>query len=320
MIKISGFVDEVSFDLDVQIATMKKLGQKYLCPRRINGKNISKYTCEEFMRDIWPKLSDAGIKMSSLGSPIGKVKVDDEAGYQNQLKELAELVKIAVATDTKYIRVFSFFMGDEHKTLVNGKQENDEGYDEKFDMIVEKMKGYLKLVEGTDVMLIHENEKGIYGSEPGRVLKLYDAVSHPQFGLVHDSSNYIQCGYDALDAWIRTKDKVVYVHGKDNILGREVPMGMGEGAYQEIANDLVASGYDGFITLEPHTGFYTKLRKTLYALPLLSLALPNSIKVFRKIDKHYGVKMFESVNMTRAYTWQFEGIKNILDKAGAKYE
>lgn len=321
MIKISGFVDEVSSNLGTQIAVMKSLGQKYLCPRSVDGKNITSYKYEDFMRDVNPRLVANGIELSSLGSGLGKVKIDDEEGFKRQLNQLDELLKIAQATECKYIRVFSFFMGKNSKTVFAGGKENGaEDYSRCFEEVADKTMQFVKKAEGTGVTLIHENEKGIYGSEVNRVLELYHAINSPSFKLCHDSSNYIQCGYDPLDAWEKTKDYVVYVHGKDNIDGREVPMGIGDGHYQEIIADLKAADYDGFITLEPHTAFYAKLKRIFYVFPLLSLTFPHSLRVYRTIDKAMGVKMFEGVTMQTAYRWQYEGLVKILNEEGVKYE
>ena len=62
--KISGFTDEVSSKLDVQIGVLHELNRHFMCPRGINGKNISEYTAEEFARDVKPVLDREGINNS----------------------------------------------------------------------------------------------------------------------------------------------------------------------------------------------------------------------------------------------------------------
>src|SRR5699024_8464118 len=84
-VKISGFYDEVSSKLDDQIALIKEFGEQYLCPRVVDGKNIADYTAAEFARDIKPRLDAAGIKFSSIGSPIGKIGLYDDPAYESQL-------------------------------------------------------------------------------------------------------------------------------------------------------------------------------------------------------------------------------------------
>ena len=79
-----------------------------MCPRVVDGKNIADYTAEEFAANIKPRLDAAGIKFSSIGSPIGKIGLYDDAAYEAQLAKLEELVKICKLMDCKYIRMFSF--------------------------------------------------------------------------------------------------------------------------------------------------------------------------------------------------------------------
>ena len=51
-ITISGFYDEISSTLSTQIAVMHQLGETYMCPRNVDGKNIADYTFEEFKEKI----------------------------------------------------------------------------------------------------------------------------------------------------------------------------------------------------------------------------------------------------------------------------
>ncbi|MFA6867048.1 MAG: sugar phosphate isomerase/epimerase [Clostridia bacterium] len=306
MIKISGFIDEASGKLDEQIVILKELRQEYMCPRTIDGKNITGISYKDFMKDIKPRLDANKIKFSSIGSGIGKIKLYDDEAYKGQLKNLEQLIKIAQAMECKYIRIFSFFVDEKGD------------YDSYFDEVVKKMQGFVKLAEGSGVVLLHENEKHIYADIPQRVLKLYDAINSPVFQLCYDASNYIQCNTDPFEAYKMVKDKTVYYHMKDCIDSREVPLGIGQGHIQEIINDLVSTNYDGFLTLEPHTGFYAALKIPFYICPLLSLSLPHSIKVYRFIDKTMGVKAVQRVSRKQIYLWQFNNLQEILKKAGNK--
>lgn len=303
MIKISGFTDEVSTKLDKQLAMIKQIGEHYMCPRGIDGSNIADITFERFMADIKPKLDSANVKFSSIGSPIGKVKIEDEEGYQKQLIKLQELVKIAKAMECKYIRIFSFFV-------------NPTGdYDKYFPIVLERLKSFLKIVEGTDIILLHENEKHIYGDTPERAVQLYNTLSHDNFALCYDASNYIQCNCDPFDAYNKVKEFTVYYHMKDCIEGIEVPLGMGQGRIQDIITDLVKRDYDGFLTLEPHTLKYALLKRIVYFLPLKKLA--NMRKVYRIIDRENGIKSCQKVSRKQVYLWQYNNLKAILAKAGA---
>ena len=57
-----------------------------------------------------PRLQARGVGVSQLGSPIGKVKIDDEEGFEKQCAQLETLCEIAKVLNCKYIRMFSFFM------------------------------------------------------------------------------------------------------------------------------------------------------------------------------------------------------------------
>lgn len=304
-IKISGFYDEVSTDLKVQLELMKKLGESYICPRNVNGRNISSYTAEEFERDIKPELDRYGAKFSSIGSPIGKIALDDEEGYARQLKQLAELVKICEIMDCKYIRIFSF--------IVNP----DGNYDEYFPKVIKKLQGFKDVVAGHDVILIHENEKKIYGDIPSRCRQIYDALGDEQFKLAFDASNFIQCSADARKAYGELKDYCVYYHIKDCSPEKvEVPVGTGEGGYREMIDDLINNrGYEGFFTLEPHTGKYAALKNAFNVLCPITAFIPpvkNFHKVFRRIDKAYGISLFGKVSREQVFVWQYEGLKKII--------
>ena len=91
---ISGFADEIDPQLDVQLKVVKELGMEYICLRAADGKGIADYTVEEFKESILPRLNAAGVKVSSLGSPIGKIDIDDEAAYEKQLAQLDTLCQI----------------------------------------------------------------------------------------------------------------------------------------------------------------------------------------------------------------------------------
>jgi len=107
---ISGFADEIDPQLDVQLKVVKELGMDHICLRAADGKGIADYSVEEFESSILPRLNAAGVKVSSLGSPIGKIDIDDEEAYAKQLQQLDTLCRICNLVGCKYIRMFSFWM------------------------------------------------------------------------------------------------------------------------------------------------------------------------------------------------------------------
>lgn len=302
-ITISGFYDEVSGDLSEQIALLHELGETYMCPRTVNGKNIADFTYEEFEKDVYPVLQKEGIKFSSIGSPIGKVGIDDEEGFEKQKKQLQELVKIAQLMECKYIRIFSFYYGDKDPATCHEK-------------VVARLKELLPFVKGTGVKLMHENEKLVYGDVPERVLAVYQEIDDEDFVLCYDASNYVQCDVDPKKAFDMLKDYVVYYHIKDcSPYKVEVPVGTGEGCYEYLIGELKKRDYSGFMTLEPHTWKYAVLKPLVYFVPFVALVKKDYYRAFRLIDKKMGKGFFRCVSRKQVFLWQYENLKKLLAEA-----
>ena len=305
-VSISGFYDEVAFSLDEQIALLNELNEKYMCPRRVDNKNIADYTLEEFVTKVKPRLDANGIKFSSIGSPIGKVDINDEEGFKNQIIKLKELVKIAQVMNCKYIRIFSFFM------------PKDCDIKKYHDAVIDKLKKFLECVEGTDIVLLHENEKGIYGAEDTVCLELYQELNHPQFKLCYDASNFIQVGVDPNKAFHLLKDYVVYYHMKDcdKETRVEMPLGLGDTDYKMIFDELNARDFEGFMTLEPHTGKYAVLRQAVAFVPFTKLFLARFWIAFHKIDKALGKSIWKKVTTKEMFVIQYQNLVKFIEGAG----
>lgn len=250
-IEISGFADEISMSLDEQLATVKALGMRYLSLRSADGKGIADYTPDEIAEKLLPRLKAAGVGVSSIGSPIGKVGIEDEAGFAKQLEQLETLCKIAGMLDTRYIRMFSFFMPE-------GKNPAD--YREK---VLDRLRRFIAIAEKYDVVLMHENEKDIYGDIGSRCRDLADSLGCDHFKACFDYANFVQCGENTEDCWNLLKDQVVYIHIKDAITTdkENVLCGTGEGKIPQLLKQAIRDeGYQGFLTLEPHLVLFSSLQ------------------------------------------------------------
>ena len=239
---ITGFADEIDPSLDVQLAALGTLGIHYIEPRVVDGKNITTLFDEE-VAVMKEKLAKAGVKVSSIGSPLGKVKLtDDAAAHFEKFKRTVEIAKML---DCRYIRLFSFFAG------------NDEA-DGLTDEVVARLADMVAYAEKEDVVLLHENEKGIYGNIARRCKVLFDRIPSDHFKAVFDFSNFVECRQDTLVAYELLKEHIAYVHIKDCVWGGDVaPIGMGDGHAKEILTALAGTGFHGFVSLEPHLTKYT---------------------------------------------------------------
>lgn len=241
---ISGFSDEIDENIDKQFETLQKLGIKYFEPRGINGKNIADLTDDEVFK-LLTAMKKYGIRASSIGSPIGKIGIRDD--FEPHFEKFKRVVEIAKMLGTEYIRMFSFYIPEgQNPDLFRGEVT--------FRLV--KMITYAK---SQDVVLLHENEKGIYGDTAERCFNLFDALYSSNFKAVFDPANFVQCGEDTKKAYETLKPYIAYMHIKDaKEDGTVVPAGMGDGNIEYILKDL-SSDYVGFLSLEPHLGNFKGL-------------------------------------------------------------
>lgn len=244
--KISGFSDEISADISKQFEVLNKLGIKYFEPRGINGKNISLLSEEEVIK-LKDKMLSSSVKASSIGSPIGKIKISDD--FTEHFELFKNLVNISNFLDCSYMRIFSFYRDNEEWT----KEERME--------VFRRLSLMIEYAKGKNIILLHENEKDIYGDNIERCLDLYENLYCDNFKAVFDSANFVQCGVDTKEAYDKLKPYIGYMHIKDALKenGRVLPAGKGDGNLPYILNDLLKSGYDGFLSLEPHLGTFEGL-------------------------------------------------------------
>ena len=246
MIKLSGFADEISSEIKIQFEVFNKLGISFFEPRGINGKNISLLNDEE-IADLKEMMAKHNIKASSIGSPVGKMKIGDD--FTEHFEMYKHVVKIAKELGTKYIRMFSFYND-------GGQWTEDEVKEVKI-----RLKKLIEYAKENDVILLHENEKDIYGESVERVLSLMKELHCDNFKAVFDPANFVQVQENTLEAFKTLRPYIEYLHIKDARMedGFIVPAGAGDGQIEEIVRELVKEDYDGFLSLEPHLGTFEGL-------------------------------------------------------------
>jgi sugar phosphate isomerase/epimerase len=263
MVKLSGFADEISPDLDVQLETLVSLGIGYLELRGVWGKNVLDLSDEE-LAQVKTSLKENRIAVSAIGSPIGKVPFDVD--FDDYRGTVQRAIDVANMMETQYIRMFSFYPND---------------LDADRDIVMQNMQTMVDMAEAGGVIMLHENEKGIYGELPERCLDLHQTVKGNSFRATFDPANFVQAGVKPFDrAYPLLEPYIAYFHIKDAIMGegRVVPAGQGDGQVRELMTAAKQSGYDGFLSLEPHlkvaghsSGFtgpelFATARNALYAI------------------------------------------------------
>ena len=128
-------------------------------------------------------------------------------------------IEIAHILETNYIRMFSFYMP---------KEEDPSVYR---DEVMERWSRFIDEAKGSNLILLHENEKGIYGDNAQRCLDLLKTMNCNYFKAIFDPANFVQCDVTTYpDAFELLKDYVVYLHIRCKFSDHSVvPSGQGDG-------------------------------------------------------------------------------------------
>ncbi len=236
---LSAFADEYSSNFIEQLELLSSKNIGYIELRGIDGKNISTLNKQEVF-EVKKKLNDYNIKVSSIGSPLGKISIEDD--FNAHLEVAKRCFETANEVGAENIRIFSFYF-PENKTRdeVRGK-------------VLDNLEKMLKVSEEYGVTLCHENEAKIYGESPEREKDLLNCFGG-KLKCVFDMGNFVLDGYKPFpNAYELLYENIEYFHIKDSLYkGAIVPAGKGEAQIQEILNAYkLSGGKDTFITLEPH--------------------------------------------------------------------
>jgi sugar phosphate isomerase/epimerase len=237
MFTLSGFADEISPKLEDQVALLKKLGVKYLELRSIGGKNVSDFTDQEAL-GYKKVLDENGLKISAIGSPIGKIKASEP--FEPHLEKHKRVLRMAEIFDTPLIRAFSFYVSKEMRQAMKP-------------VVLKRMNALLDATpQGVRFQL--ENEEGLFAESPKGCLELVTALNRPNLRMTFDFANFALLGYDTRKAWQSLAPQVTYFHIKDAISEPRqiVPAGEGQGHLPEILHEAQQHGFSGFLSLEPH--------------------------------------------------------------------
>lgn len=280
---LTGFSDEVSEDKNifVQLSVFRALGLSYYTARFVNLdgeiKNVIRLTDEEALK-LKSINESFGIRVSSIGSPIGKVKIADfDDGTSNIYIPMDKYLEtdvrrafdVAHILGTKLIRGFSFYPP---------RGEDPWKY---LDQAVERIGMIVDMCKKEDLYFGLEVEANLVGRD-GKILRaIYDRVGSERLMLVFDGANLVVQGfseeevlehYEAMRpgiGWIHVKDYRAKDEGKLGYVKEEelrdfVPVGMGNSGYKRIfeslkedlpsiSSNLVSKGIPGFfLDIEPH--------------------------------------------------------------------
>ena len=239
---LSAFADEYADSLKEQCEALNGFGIGNIELRGVNGKNVSVLTSSE-VKEAKKIFDDYGIKVSSIGSPLGKIDIDGDLG--EHLETAKRVYETANILGAKNVRIFSFYS----KNAPFDKSKIYAGLEKLVD-----------LSDDTGLTLCHENEALIYGESPEKCLEIAEYFGG-RVKCVFDMGNFVLDGHEPMAAYKLLLDHIEYFHIKDALYaGAIVPAGKGEAKIKEILDDYRENGRkDTFITLEPHLQTFSGL-------------------------------------------------------------
>lgn len=283
-ILLTGFADECAFDktIDQQFSAFAALGMKYLSIRFLdagNGiKNVMQLDDSE-IEQVRQALAKYRLRISSIGSPIGKVKlldIDDGTSnayrpfseyLENEVRRACELAKIF---DCRLIRGFSFY----HPV---GTAPSDH-----LDEVCQRLSAIAQMCDEQGLTFGLEVEANLIGQTGQILAEIHRQVNHPALLLIFDGGNLVTQGFsenEIFEQWTAMKPGLGWLHIKDYLkptgmtrvehvdeesLSHFVPSNLGNSGHLRIVSDLKsflpelkarvqARGIDGvFADLEPH--------------------------------------------------------------------
>ena len=254
--KLTGFADEASRDLDKQIAATKDLGWTAISARMMGGQNIHELPEDEFSR-VADQLDAANIVIPEFGSLIGNWGKKINSDFDITLAEVERAIPRMKRLNTSMIRIMSY---------AQEPWGSDQQEQERF----RRLREIVKRFDEAGVTAVHENCMNWGGFSADHTLKLLEEV--PGLKLVFDTGNPVFQKdrskpnldgtfpwQDAFEFWQKIRDHVVHIHIKDciNPVSEDVePVytmpGEGQAKVRAILTDAKSRGYDGWIAIEPH--------------------------------------------------------------------
>jgi 3-dehydroshikimate dehydratase len=245
---LSAFADEISPDPAEQLAVLKSCRVRFIEFRSVFKTNVLKLSDGQ-VGEFKKMLEGEGFGLSAVGSPVGKVGIDQP--FEPHLDLFKRALHLCGVFGCPRVRVFSYYPPTGSTGVTDWTPHREE--------VVRRMSVKAEMAAAAGVVLFHENEYNIYGDSPERVADLMTGVNHPSLRCAYDAADWVFCGYDPVAGWELTKEWTTHLHIKDwktpvpgDGHGTGVIPGTGDGRMSHSIADAVKRGYQGFAVMEPH--------------------------------------------------------------------
>jgi sugar phosphate isomerase/epimerase len=255
---LTGFADEAAPDIDGQIRATKELGWQAIEARNVDGTNIHDVS-EAVFEEVAGKLQDAGVQINCFGSAIANWGKSVTDPFDITLEEVNRAIPRMQRLGTKLIRIMSY-------AVLDGRAPDDQMEEERF----RRLRILHQAFTDAGLTPVHENCMNYGGMSWKHTLRLIENV--PGLKLVFDTGNPVFTDdrakpkphpkQSSWEFYSHVKEHIAYVHIKDGrFVGESGGLfprveytfpGEGDGDVVRIVRDLLESGYDGGLSIEPH--------------------------------------------------------------------
>lgn len=238
--RLGGIGDEAALDMGEQIAIHQKLGWRQLELRTVDGIALGDLP-EPHIRKLADSISAADLVVSCLDSRIGNWARPITRPLADDIAELTALAAVSALLGTPYVRVMSY--PNDGLSAAEWRAET-----------LRRFAVLSQLAIDLDLVLLLENCSGWAGTSAEHAVELLSTVEG--IGMLFDIGNPVAHGYDGPAYLAEVVRYVRHVHVKDarttNGAAVFTPPGAGTAALADCVRTLLANGYDGVFSIEPH--------------------------------------------------------------------
>ncbi len=256
---LTGFADEAAADIAGQIRATKALGWSNIEARNVGGSNIHNISDAEFDK-VCGALNTAGVNVNCFGSTIANWSRSVLDPFEETLAEVERAIPRMQRLGTTMVRMMSY-------AILKDRAPDDQEQEERFRRLREMQQRFTD----AGLTMVHENCMNYGGMGWQFTLKLIENV--PGLKLVFDTANPLNTAdyakpeprprQSSWEFYEHVREHVVYIHIKDARFIEDDPdaifpkseftlPGEGDGDVKRILTDMLARGYDGGISIEPH--------------------------------------------------------------------
>ncbi len=256
----TGIGDEAGNSLETQIRATKELGWKHIEFRNVEVPGFANGSIHDIAPDAFDTLCDIlereGISAAGFGSTIGNWASKIEDPFEVSLERVERAIPRMQRLGAKIVRVMSYAISKN----ADGSDAPDQQAAERF----RRLREIKARFDAAGITMVHENCMNYGGMSIRHAQETLEAV--PGMRWVFDTGNPVfnedrDNPGQRQDAWAfyrAVKPHISHIHIKDGVWNAskndcdyKYP-GEGHGDVRRILADVLTSGYQGFVSIEPH--------------------------------------------------------------------